>query len=53
MKKVEELEDISLASYRAAVKLGVGGKSKWVYDRFDRMQEFANEQMKKIKPTED
>lgn len=53
IEKVEELEDISLASYRKAVRLGVGGKSEWVYDRFDRIQEFAREQMKKLKPDAD
>jgi hypothetical protein len=52
VESVEALEEISQASYRMAVKIGVGGKSKWVYDRFDRIQEFSNEQMRKIKPTE-
>lgn len=50
IEKMNGLEEISLASYRSAVEMGLTGKATWVYDRFDEIQELGRQQMKTLKP---
>ena len=50
IEQINGLEEISLASYRSAIEIGIRGKATWVYDRFDEMQELASQQMKTLKP---
>lgn len=49
IEQISGLEEISLASYKSAVQIGLGGKATWVYDRFDEIQELARQQMKILK----
>ena len=53
IEQISELEEISLASYKSAIEIGMGGKATWVYDRYDEMQELASRQMKTLKPDPD
>ncbi|MCX6319706.1 MAG: hypothetical protein NTW29_20675 [Bacteroidetes bacterium] len=53
IEQISGLEEISLASYKSAIEIGIGGKATWVYDRFDEMQELASQHMKTLKPDTD
>ena len=53
IEQISGLQEISLASYKSAIEIGIGGKATWVYDRFDEMQELASQQMKTLKPDTD
>ena len=53
IEQISGLEEISLASYKSAIELRLGGKATWAYDRFDEMQELASQQMKILKPDTD
>ncbi|RZL06894.1 MAG: hypothetical protein EOO89_23840 [Pedobacter sp.] len=52
VEQINGLEEISLASYQAAIRVGLKSKATWVHDRFDEIHELAKEQMNKLKPDE-
>lgn len=45
---INDVGDLSLASYALAKNSGLKSKASWVYDRFDSMNELAREHMKVI-----
>lgn len=49
---INEVGELSLASFTGAKTMGLKSKAAWVYDRFDSIRELAREHMKVIVATE-